>query len=226
LIRALGPGPSSYGFRLAPDMLDHLSTLTIEETARRFAIDLIASGIARPLHLVGFSFAGYMAVETAVQLTRLGHPPDRLWILDMVAHPKISWRSLLRYARTRVSRRRADVLVHPAFIWIDLSRHPESYRPILRRFYALFSRYRPGRWSGATTLVVADGSCRNGAPQDLGWGSYISCLDRITVPGDHLSMIHDDRNAAVLASRFHDQFRKDIVSVEMTANAVAKGQGA
>ena len=213
LIRALGPGPSSFGFRLAPDMLDHLPTLTIEETARRFATDLIASGIGRPLHVVGFSFASYMAVETALQLSRLGHPPDRLWILDMVARPRVTWRSLVRYARTRISPRRADFLVTPAFIRINVSRHPEGYRPILRRFYTLFSRYRPGRYSGAATLAVADGRPRLGYPPDLGWGAYIAPhLDCVTVPGDHLSMIRDDRNAAVLASRFHDQFCKDRTS--------------
>lgn len=224
LIRALGPGPSSYGFRLAPDMLDHLATLTIEETARRFATDLISAGIRRPLHVVGFSFAGYMALETALQMTRLGHPPDRLWILDMVARPKLSLRSLAIYARTRISPRRADFLVNPGFIRIDLSRHPEGYRPILRRFYGLFARYRPGRWPGATTLVVADGVSRNGLPRDLGWGTYISRLDHVTVPGDHMSMLHDEQNAAVLASRFHDQFRRDHAPVEEPANERSDAQ--
>ncbi len=209
LVRALGAGPSSYGLRLAPEMIETLDALTLQSAARRFAADLMAADLPRPLHVVGFSFAGYMAAETAQQLSLLGQPPDRLWILDLTARRELSLRSLLSVLRSRFAANRGQVLHRQGFIRIDLAGHPEGYRRILTRLYTLFSRYRPGRWAGRATVVVArDGAGRKAAP-DLGWGRYIAEVDCVAVPGDHLGMMHDAGHVTALAARFLDQFRKD-----------------
>lgn len=201
LIAAMGPGFQAHGLRLPDRPLADLARGSLQDLAAQFARDLVASGLG-PLHLVGFSFAGYLAAETARQLDRLGHPPAHLWIIDLPASPARTPVAFWRALKSRLSSRRAMILHSPGFLRVDLSAHPEGYQSIIRTLYRLFVRHRPGPWRGAATVVRALAAPRRLGP-DLGWDRLISppvaCL---AVPGDHLSMVNDPAHAAVLARAF------------------------
>lgn len=216
LVQALAGEAECYGLRLSAPMLARLDELTLAETATGFATDIAEANLPEPVHIAGFSFAAYMAAETARRLAELGQPPARVWILDMAARRHVGVREILRFALGQVRSRigfgpkPSDVLHRPGFLRLDLSQHPEGYRSILRRLYRLYSHYVPESVPGPVTVVVAEAARRTWIGADLGWSRCVTEeVHHVGVPGDHLGMLRDPANARVLAERLRAQFAAD-----------------
>ena len=216
MVTALGLAVSCCAMRLSVDMVAALDTCSVEDLGRRFAADLVAANLPRPLHLMGFSFAGCLAYETARQLSQRGAAPDMLWILDLIHRsrflreflrsPARHTVGLARYAKRNwraILLRQPDPNIVVAYgVWrIDMSAHPAAYRPILRGMYAAFLKYRAKASPAPMTVVCAsEGARRGGLEEGLGWrGLATGPFAAITVPGDHLTMLQKPENARVIA---------------------------
>jgi thioesterase domain-containing protein len=219
LVAALPDDVSCFGMRLSTWQVQSLESLDITDLGGQFAADLSTASFGRPVHLAGFSFAGFLAYETARALTAAGVPPARLWLFDTsvrdrtVGHAfakapicesllalrylKKNWRDLIRL------RRDPNILRRYGLIRMDLNRHPDAYRNIIRCLYGALERYRPEPWSrGPVTLFRAKNErfqwCH---ARDLGWRRLVGeALDIVDVPGDHLSMLGDPDNARIVAT--------------------------
>lgn len=216
LVQALAGEAECHGLRLSAPMLARLDKLTLAEIATGFATDIAAADFPGPVHIAGFSFAAYMAVETARQMAELGRPPARVWILDMAARRQLGVTEIVRYAlghaRSSIGlgQKPSDVLHRPGFLRLDLSKHPDGYRPILRRMYRLYSHHRPARVPGPVTVVIAEDSRRSLPNSDLGWSRCVTGdVSCVTVPGDHLGMLRDPANARAVADRLRTRFAAD-----------------
>ena len=82
LTEALGKEPSLYGFRLDPEFDWSQPERTFIKLAEQFADNLINSDIPEPYHLIGHSFAGLLAFETARQLKIKGGNVGLVALLD------------------------------------------------------------------------------------------------------------------------------------------------
>ncbi len=79
----------------------------------------------------------------------------------------------------------------------------EQIRNILSVYRAIVraeQKYVPRHYGGRITLFRAERRPPDRGP-DLGWRRSAAAVDVIDVPGDHLSMIEDPSNLAVLAER-------------------------
>ncbi|MEO5695797.1 MAG: thioesterase domain-containing protein, partial [Burkholderiaceae bacterium] len=194
------------GLRLTPAMLEAPGGLDIGALGRTFAADIRQARLPRPLHLVGFSFAGIVAFETARHLTDPAAEPARLWIVDTHIHRLFPLRYLLRglrgelgYAvrwllrnrrRLVTGRRDSDVLDHYGQMRFDLSQHPHAYRIVIRRLYEALARYRPKPWGGSATVLRAREDVWPHIPDDLGWARLIrGGLTTIALQTDHLGLL-------------------------------------
>jgi thioesterase domain-containing protein len=217
LVLALKGDCALYGACLSEDMAEQLPSLTVESICRDFASDIAKTDLARPIHLVGFSFAAFFAAETARQLSMLDAPPDRLWIIDMPAQHRIRPRQAIKFLRQYAGRilsgkKSSDYLHKQNFIALDISGHPESYRRILRTLYSILTTFKPRPWTGNATVVVSEYRevLQNG-PDDLGWSKAVDGdLTTYVAPGDHLGMLYDPNNVAVLAELIRVHLKSDV----------------
>ena len=88
------------------------------------------------------------------------------------------------------------------FVRMDLRRHPESYREIIRGLYRAMADYAPASYDGPV-LVVRATSAPDAAsgPADLGWGELAAGGARtFDVAADHLGIVHDDAAIAETAA--------------------------
>lgn len=94
-LQVFEPEQPVYGFRLDPKTDWSTSQLDIPSLAEKFADDLIRSPLLEPYHLVGHSFAGILAFETARQLKLKGARVGILANLDAPLPPQYRSRSWL-----------------------------------------------------------------------------------------------------------------------------------
>lgn len=219
LVSDLGSTLSCYALRLPADLMAEPHTHSIEIAAARFAEEIIRQGLQRPVHLLGFSFAGAMAYETGRQLDLRGERPDMVWILDLplkkpfgvlefLKHPVHHAKAMRRHLRQDWSRlilRKADPSILSAYgiLRIDVSQHPTSYQTVMRFLYESFTLYRPAPSAAPTTVLrAAESRHLKWLGDTLGWSDVVrGPLAAYTVPGDHLSMLRDPENAAIIANR-------------------------
>lgn len=99
-----------YGFRLDPRTDWANSEMDIPSLAEKFADDLIASDHTEPYHIIGHSFAGIVAFETARQLALKGAKVGILAMLDAGVP--------LKYHK----RAKSEKLIYPLNMMISLIR--------------------------------------------------------------------------------------------------------
>lgn len=223
LIAALPESVSCEGMRLGPETLQSLPEQTLPGLGQQFAADLLRTGIDRPLHLAGYSFAGLLAFETARALAEAGTPPARVWLFDTVVcrwnggrdpltalltapvaeaflgllFLKIIWRDVLRRHRD------PDILFGYGLLRMDLKTYPAAYRDIIRGLYGALDRYRPRAWpGGAVTLFrAADERHRWAMAPDLGWRRLVgNGLRMVEVPGTHDSILKSPQIVRTVAT--------------------------
>ncbi len=220
---------AAFGMRFDRDMIGRLELASLAEIGDRFAADLIASPLAPPYRLVGHSFAGLVAYETACGLARQGVDPGggvaAVILLDTglprhlcalkgapVGQALYRLRETAKFAfqtardawiRRRAETGRAEILAAKGYLRIDLKGHPESYRFILKGLYRAMIEYQPSRYPGGVTVLRATSrKLPAGYPPDFGWGRYADGGVRmLDIATDHLAMVREDAAAAQTALR-------------------------
>ena len=213
---------SCYAAQIAPQVVANLPGLSIEDIGRRFAEAIDAAQLPRPLHILGFSFAGVLAYETSRQLALRKAAPDQVWLLDISRYRPFSLSDLLHrpvshaimlfqylkanWRRFLLGRKEPDVLSAYGVIRMDLRSHPESYREIIRCNYDALLHYVPQPASAATVLMRAMQGSRYNEERGGGWEELVSGpFEVIDVPGDHLSMLREVANARVVAQNIRER---------------------
>ena len=197
-----------YGIKFDPKLLERFSTL--QDTARSIAIDLRASNMSEPLHLIGHSFSGLLAYETACQLLSLGSRVGLLVLLD-TRLPRRLYSSRLYFRAVEIARAiryRQYKLAKQVLLGIhdsnsirnllsrlDLSKYPASYRSTLEQLIGARIDYKPGSYTGDITLIKAS-NFSNGIlyPKYLGWEYFAKGkIDLFRVRCAHMEMVTSDR---------------------------------
>lgn len=179
--------------------------------------DILDRDIARPLVLLGHSFAGFLAYETAAFLGSKGAQVDAVVLLDTA----VPWRFRLDAPLQRVAiaaknardKWRGDlptgdnVLSEPGYWRVDLSELPESLQNTLRAWYHAMISYRPSRSEIPILLFSAKTRRRKGAlaGRNLGWRRFTSGpIRKVWLGDDHLSLIRDPATAGQAAREISD----------------------
>lgn len=220
LVAALPAQINCFAMRLPDHVTACDAPVVLEDLASDFARDLAARGT--PVHLAGFSFAGFLAFETARALADNKGLVARVWLFDTRAH-QLDWahafrdapaqearalaRSLKRHWRRLVSPPQDDMVLSSFRLFsMDLNDRPAAYRPTLRKLYHALAAYRPAPWpEAAVTLFRAtDDAATHKRRPDLGWRRLAGeNTDVRDLPGDHLSILEHPnsiaRAAAVIA---------------------------
>jgi thioesterase domain-containing protein len=231
LVRAMAGSAVCLGARLDDAMSREINALPVSELGRRFAQDILRADLPRPLHLAGFSFAGFVAFETARHLEALGAAADNLWLLDSEVMRKLpygwtqwakpaelryalgyarqNWRSLLGLGSD------PNILHAYCEVRMDLSDHPMAYRDIIRGLYGAMMDYRPDPWPDGKAVVVraATSYYPGGAPDDLSWGQLIPRCEVRVIPGDHLGMLKDPLSVGQVVALM----KKDLLATSVEA---------
>ncbi|MCF8466635.1 MAG: hypothetical protein K9G33_04480 [Sneathiella sp.] len=223
IVQKLSRDINCYGIRLSTDMVKDLESLSLVDIAFRFAEDISKEKLPEPIYVCGFSFAGYFAFETAIWLSMNHATMANLLILDTAIRPKSLFVRLaqspileLLYAvrylsknwRSLLFKEKSTILHKYGQINFDLGQHPEAYQYIIRHMYRLLSKYKPRHWDVGSAIVLK--AKRNHgvwhySKGDLGWNRFVNGkIMTISVPGDHLSMLRDPDNAAVLTSTLRE----------------------
>jgi thioesterase domain-containing protein len=206
LVPLLAPGLQCLGLRLTPALLEAPGGIEIEALGRRFAADIHAAGLAAPLRLIGFSFAGIVAFETARQLAQQSAKVAQLWIVDTHIHRLFLHRHLLRgwprelrqaahwwrqnHRRMRNPVAEPNVLHRYRQMRFDLRDHPQAYRSVIRTLYEALARYRPQAWNGDATVLRARADGWPHIGDDLGWRHLIrGGLRTFALQTDHLGLL-------------------------------------
>ncbi len=206
LVAQLGAELRCFGLRLTPPLLEAAGGLDIEALGRTFAADIRQAGLPQPVHLVGFSFAGIVAFETARRLAAGAAAEPRLWIVDTHIHRMFvrhyllrGWRRELRYAARWLRQnlrhllsaaRDPDVLHRYGRMRFDLGVHPHAYRAVIRLCYEAHARYRPQPWEGSATVLRGRHDNWPHIPDDLGWRHLIrGSLQTVPLQSDHLGLL-------------------------------------
>ncbi|MBV0892996.1 alpha/beta fold hydrolase [Paracoccus sp. Z118] len=227
LVQQIAGTVGCVGTRLDARLHKDLDRLTVPELGRRLAEDIARAALPGPLHLGGFSFAGYVAFEAARHLATLGVQVDTLWQFDSEILRKVPgyrpWsaplaetRRILGYTRRnwRVmlgGKQNPDVLhVYgdvPMYLW----EHPEGCREIIRGLYPAMIAYRPRPWMDGPghprrTIVIRGTQERRyrGFPEDLGWRQLLPQCDVMDVSGKHLGLMTDPDSVAEVAAAVHN----------------------
>lgn len=223
IVTALPSPMAVFGMRLDRQLVDRLEFLQIEDIAAIFAADLIRSQIVPPYRLVGHSFAGMLAFETAAQLEKRNEPRVEVYLLDAGLAAESFWKLrprqwpgaiglsvkfMIRRARDLFwelgqgsGRRR--YLHQKYFLRIDLTAHPPAYRFVISNMYRAMTQYRPTRFSGGVQLFRAKhrGLFRR-QDDDLGWRRFCEHPIRIChVDCNHLDMVKDSAVAVHVAGQ-------------------------
>jgi len=185
--------------------------VSVKGLAHAFAVNLAGSDLPRPFHLLGHSFAGYLAYETACALAACSEPVRNVLLLDTA----VPWRLredriLLNHDRIRATNAAhlgtdipdgaslpeatGNILHEPGFLRVDLSRIPPALHGTLRVWYAAMVRYEPTPYSGSLSIIRSKKRRLLARPnRHLGWDRYVTGPLRVfEVDGDHLAMVNDD----------------------------------
>ncbi len=180
------------------------NSLSIEQTAAQYVIEIQAARPCGPYILVGYSFGGHLALETARRLAGGGETPPQVVLIDtyppgpdrrltVLEH----FRAHLKTLRQLNTRRDLAGYLRARRLGISLRliRHRLTRRlgrqmiaPDSSVISAVLAAYEPVPYPGKVVLFRADQP--GGKPRD-GWHRYVSGeLEIRTLPGDHRSLMN------------------------------------
>ncbi|HKE67281.1 MAG TPA: thioesterase domain-containing protein [Micromonosporaceae bacterium] len=179
---------------------------------------------AGPYRLGGYSFGGLIALETAQQLRAAGEAVDALFLIEAVFDerfwPRGTWlralarrtgRQLARIGhmpmaqaaaelRLRSGRLRRRVMRRATDDPERLSMGPDDANTMSGLAYSSIAGYRPRFYDGTITLIASSIDRHFGCDTVKLWAGYADHLDVARVDGDHLTVMHDNASAAVVAN--------------------------
>lgn len=200
---------------------------TVDAAADAFG-DLIASRFAaQPVHLVGYSFGGIVAIELARRRLATGAPVGAVVLLDSYPHPRCwprvqaldvrlrrignqarvllaaDWRTRLDYAAARLKTPSAKLPGASRVQWLAA---PDDAAPEIRAVFDAASvaidRYRPQFFDHPVTFIkpLLPSTFLPTNPRAV-WRATLPGLEIRTVSGDHVTMLeaHAGEVAAVVS---------------------------
>lgn len=208
-----------YGLRPDDGMTKEREAPRIGDFATEFADIIEENRIAGAMALIGYSFGGFLAYETARILQARGTADIRVVILDSAVPSRlrrtrltdiVEWHArILGWRYRQLSRglgsSRVNGVEHldaPGVFPVALSDHPVHLRPIIRQFYKALSAYQPESFDGSISLLRATKRRPILGPSPaLGWDGYVRGeVDLHDIDGDHISMLFDDAACVNTAS--------------------------
>lgn len=211
----------AYELRLDQDLIEYISRGTMQGLAERLAMDLHTVDLSKAYHLVGHSFGGFLAYETAHQLERLGSRVGMVAILDSamptrfysasayfraVAEARKLKRRAHKWVRTSwqdsAPTDRESILELPGVGRIDLRTRPKSLRYIIENLHGLMRNYRPSLFDVDIMLFKAMSiRSRFFQPRYLGWDCISGGrIDLFHITGGHNDLVRDDDAAKQVAN--------------------------
>jgi thioesterase domain-containing protein len=205
---------------------------SVEETAAKYMEELLKVQPQGPYNLCGYSFGGVVAYEIASRLVARGESIAFLGLIDtdnpaatarrrsLSERVALSWNDKNRvksgvFAKvSALSLRVGTGIVDRLYTEAEeaLARALPAAEKIARLRQVQLRKaheraveaYVPPRFSGKLTLFRAavEGD-KYELAEDYGWSSLVGELEIITVPGNHLSIFHDD-NIAGIAKSFRE----------------------
>ncbi len=210
MTRHLAPDRPVFGLKLPAVPVAKLALQPMEQLADQLAAALHEANPSGPHHILGHSFAGLLAFETARALERRGSRAGLVAILDTGVPPGWPRRAFGRVKHAvrhaRLLRRRPTevsapdmVLTCPGYATFHLSNHPIAVRDIIRALYAMMIAYRPAPYSGPVLVLRAALPKPTGRP-DLGWSRFVAgSVMSADVAADHLGLVREDAAARQVA---------------------------
>ena len=207
IIAHLEPDRPVFGLRLPPLGEAGLGMAVL---ADHMAATLQAAAPNEAHCLMGHSFAGLLAYETACALERLGARVGVVALIDTGVPPgpaktrvirllKGLRNSLRRLAGRPVPAASADVLECPGYASFDLRRHSDAHRQIIASLYDTMTSYYPGPFGGPLLLIRGDSRASFGR-SDLGWTRHVKGgVETCWVAGGHLELVRNDACARQVA---------------------------
>jgi thioesterase domain-containing protein len=260
LLNRVGEGPAVYAISGAPytyrrlgELLDGHCTLygvlaqselgafdgsddnrSIETQARDYVAVIRRQQRSGPYWLLGYSFAGIVAYETAQQLRDAGEEVRFLALIDPhLPEWDFGWRYRVSQFRRMLSAPRKDVLAFLArrirarldpftdeaaakyYQFVERHDNDELNALEMRRYASTTrasSRYlphiRPYPWN--VSLIVSAERLRDDPLKSptCGWGPYIASLDVSSVDGPHLRMMFDEPHVSGIAEILAEAVKK------------------
>ena len=160
-----------------------------------------------PYFLIGYSFGGLLAMETARRITANGQRVAMLTMIDAYPHPRyLPFGEKLRFNTNRVKAafwKRAKQ--HQARSAVLPQASSGSFAHNMQRVkqsdLLALARYRPQVYSGTVKFIRPEGAPYLATNPFNVWRRLVSELQIETVPGDHLGIVaaHPEKLAAVLS---------------------------
>lgn len=202
---------------------------TVEETAAKYLGELRKVQPNGPYLICGYSFGGVVAYEMACQLTDAGEEVQFLGLVD-TENPAVEARKLSVSERLAVNwskrneeeagvlekfgklgKRIGAGLAYRLYFEAEdaVARHlPEATTPGWLRQVQLRNAYEramqvyvPGDFAGKLTLFRAMvGNDKFDMSDGYGWDELVDELEILPVPGNHISIFHDDHIEGVTAA--------------------------
>lgn len=195
------------GLRLPGNLTTDARLGTLSALGMTLVESIRTSGAEEPHHLVGHSFAGLLAYETARLLRADGARVGVVALIDTPAPPRPLYRPLRRARRALAALKRGkwpvrslpDTLSEPGFASFDLAGRPEALRAVIRTLYGAMIVYRPNPSDLHLTVLRADAD-DPGDAEDLGWVRLVGRnVTTVAIPGNHLSITVEAEPAARIA---------------------------
>ena len=205
-----------HGLRPGPGMLAGRS-VEVTALAESCAKAIADARLPRPIHLVGFSFGGLLAYETARHLDPDGTKGIMAWVLDMiperprgltlvkeVLRQPYGFLSHLKQKLIRVMRRNETSVLHTyGFARFDLNSHPKPYREFIAKFYGAMSRHHARAWPGGHVRLIcmSDTQDIRSLQSDLGWECLVPGGVHVTqLRGSHNDLVKEPSALAAVAT--------------------------
>lgn len=165
---------------------------TIEELAAYCVAQFKAAGSYEEWSLIGWSFGGVLAYETARQMADAGLSVRQLVLLDSFLPPLGAWQEVCN------DERMFDLMIARELSGTTPEGHfpPEIVMRLFKTHTSALMRYEPVPYAGSVAEIRAEQTVAKwmfhyGAPRDL----PVRRGATVTLPGDHDSIVADENGA-------------------------------
>jgi acyl-CoA synthetase (AMP-forming)/AMP-acid ligase II/thioesterase domain-containing protein/aryl carrier-like protein len=167
-----------------------VSSISTDALANAYAEAILRFQKAGPYRLLGISFGGLVALETAISLTKLGHEVELVVMLDTILPSKVSYTFSKKIKRllTKLASKVGKVLTVKQEVNLDKLKK-DAYHQALKQYQKM-----SGEYQGKIVLIKAKDRSEWGDGvgflEDYGWTELLERRpDVFELAGSHLDII-------------------------------------
>jgi len=224
LVKYLDPDQPVYGLEGSDGVLN----CSLKEMASQYINEIRKKIPEGPFLLIGFSSGGYMAFEMARQLRTMNLEVPLLAILDTacLGYAKETAKRWELTLMGKFLRNFPSWLYYYFPFWLNYYwkiatnklkkafNHKSSKTPALleeeidhsHEVINLLSNYVPQKYPGSITFYRAKAQGLFPSYPDKGWGNFADCLNIVTIPGNHTSIMKEP-HVRILAEKINIELR-------------------